>query len=232
MLTLPLRGAVAAALGTVVVLTGGVAASGAETTRAQWNLDEQGVNPVAVDSTGLGHTGTGAGGVVGDGSGYTFDGVDDRVVVADAHDLDPGTANFSFGVTLSMATPPANGETYDVLRKGLASTKGGNYKLEVKGVKGHARARCVVKDGTRHIAAILAPTNLEGGGLHTVRCTRTGNSVSIRIDALTPKVRTIALLESVANASNVALGAKAETTASTGFDWYKGRLNDAYISIG
>ena len=58
-----------------------------------------------------------------------------------------------------MSAPPSPvGETYDVLRKGLVTNKGGDYKVEVKNVKGKALARCVTKtiraDGTKVLAAI------------------------------------------------------------------------------
>src|SRR5919112_3938427 len=112
--------------------------------RAHWLLDEVG-SQTALDSSGNGNSGTNYN-VVGDGAGYTFNGVDSRVIVPTSATLNPGAADFSWGVTLSMSRPPSPlGETYDVLRKGLVTTKGGDYKLEVKNVSGKALARCVAK---------------------------------------------------------------------------------------
>lgn len=196
-----------------------------------WLLDETGTPSTAVDSSGLGNHGTNYN-IVGTGSGYLFNGTSSRVVVPDADSLDPGTADFSFGVTLVMTTPPVRGETYDVLRKGLSSTKGGEFKIEITHANGTARARCLVKDANKVLAAIVAPTSLANGVPHTVTCTKTSGGVSVKIDSLAPKTRTVTALGSVSNTSQLALGAKAESTASSGFDWYLGVINDAWVRIG
>jgi hypothetical protein len=202
--------------------------------RAHWSLDEMG-SPIAVDSSENGNDGTNYH-VVGDGAGYTFNGVDSRVIVPTAGILNPGAADFSWGVTLSMAQPPSPlGETYDVLRKGLVTTKGGDYKLEVKNVKGKALARCVAKtwrsDGTKVLAAIQGTTTLADSRAHVVTCTKTSTSITLKVDFLTPRTKTFSGgLGSVSNTANLALGAKAESTASTGFDWFEGVLFDAWVA--
>jgi len=202
--------------------------------RAHWALDEVG-SASAVDSSGNGNNGTNYD-VVGDGAGYRFNGVDSRVIVPTSGILNPGAADFSWGVTLSMAQPPSPlGETYDVLRKGLVTTKGGDYKFEVKNVQGKALARCVAKtfrtDGTKVLAAIQGTTTLADGRSHVVTCTKTSTSITLRVDSLTPRTKTFSAgLGSVSNTSNLALGAKAEATASTGFDWFEGVLFDAWVA--
>lgn len=206
------------------------AATAAVTERAHWRLDESGTPTMATDSSGFGNHAA-AHHVVGTGGGYVFNGTSSRVVAPDADSLDPGSADFSFGVTIVMDTPPLAGDTYDVFRKGLAGVKGGDYKLEIKHVKGTARARCVVRDAARVAVAIVAPTNLADGRTHDVVCTKTSRGVSVTIDALAPRTKTVTLLGSVSNASQLALGAKAENTASTGFDWFKGRIDDAWLSV-
>jgi hypothetical protein len=202
------------------------------TPRGAWQLDEPGTPATAFDSSGFGNHGTNQD-VIGTGSGYRFNGTSSRVVVADSPSLDPGTANFSFGVTLVMTTPPTPlGETYDVLRKGIASTVGGEYKLEIKNVKGTARARCVAKDSAKVVVAIVAPTNLADGATHTVTCSKTSTGVSVQIDALTPRTKTVTALGSVSNASALGIGAKAEPSVKTGFDWYLGLIDDAWVRVG
>jgi hypothetical protein len=199
-----------------------------------WTLDEIG-SPTAIDSSGYGNNGTNYN-VIGDGSGYAFNGVSSRVVVPTSASLNPGSANFSFGVTVSMTTPPSPvGETYDVLRKGLATTKGGDYKLEVKNVSGKALARCVVKsfrtNGTKVLAAVMGSTSLADGRQHVITCVKTSTGVGLRVDSLAPLTKNYAGgLGSVANTAVLALGAKGEGTASTGFDWFKGNLYDAWVS--
>ena len=214
----------------VLVAAPAVAATG--TPHGAWMLDEPGTPATAVDSSGFGNHGTNHD-IIGNGTGYHFNGTSSRVIVPDSPSLDPGTADFSFGVTLVMTSPPTGlGETYDVLRKGIASTSGGEYKLEIKNVKGTARARCLVKDAARVPVAIQAPTSLANGVPHTVTCSKTSTGVRVQIDSLAPLTKTVTSLGSVSNASQLALGAKAEPSAKTGFDWYRGILNDAWVRVG
>ena len=226
------RGTWAGVLGIcgALIVQGGAAAA-EPVDRAVWLLDEPGVPTTAVDSSGFGNHGTNYN-IVGTGSGYQFNGTNSRVVVADSGSLDPGTANFAFGATLVMVTPPVKGETYDVLRKGLSSTKGGEFKLEITHVSGKARARCVVTDANKVRVAVVAPTSLADGVPHSVTCSRTSRTVSVTIDSLAPRTKTVAALGSVANSSKLALGAKAENTTDSGFDWYLGVINDAWVRVG
>ena len=203
--------------------------------RAHWTLDEVG-SATAFDSSGNGNDGVNDN-IVGDGSGYTFNGTNSRVVVPSSASLNPGAADFSWGVTLSMTSPPTPvGETYDVLRKGLVTNPGGDYKFEVKNVKGKAIARCVSKtiraNGTKVLAAIQGPAKtLADGQRHVVTCTKTATSITVQVDAQAPRTKTFAAgLGSVSNTADLALGAKAEGTATTGFDWFQGEMFDAWVS--
>ena len=211
---------------------GAVAAD--QTFRGHWTLDEIG-SPTAFDSSGYGNNGTNYN-VTGDGSGYAFNGVNSRVIVPTSDSLNPGAANFSFGVTVSMVKPPPQlGETYDVLRKGLVTTKGGNYKIEVKNVKGKAKARCVVKsyrtNGTKVLAAIQGTSSLADGAQHAITCVKTSTGIALYVDALAPRTKNFSGgLGSVANTSVLALGAKGEDTAKTGFDWFEGNIYDAWVA--
>lgn len=213
------------------------AAEAAAVQHAHWGLDDTSGN-VATDSSGFGNHGTSFN--VGlDGEAYSFNGTSSRVIVPDTAEtqpgsLDPGSQNFSFGATLSMAAPPDQGQTYDVLRKGLSGTAGGNYKLEVKNARGSAVARCVVRDSARVGANIQSQRriNLAGTGVHTVTCTKTSTGVTIRVDATAPRSKAVSRLGSVSNSSDLALGAKAEGSARTGFDWYEGKIHDAWVSVG
>jgi hypothetical protein len=222
------------AVAAVLAITAAPPASAAGTYRAHWSLNEVG-SSVAVDSSGNGNNGTNYN-VVGDGSSYTFNGTDSRVVVPTSGILNPGAADFSWGVTLSMSQPPSPvGETYDVLRKGLVTTKGGDYKFEVKNVNGKAVARCVAKsfrpDGTKVLAAIQGTTTLADSRQHVVTCTKTSTSITLKVDSLTPRTKTFSGgLGSVSNSANLALGAKAESTATTGFDWFEGKIFDAWVA--
>jgi hypothetical protein len=50
------------------------------------------------------------------------------------------------------------------------------------------------------------------------------------VDALAPRTKAYSGgLGSVSNSADLALGAKAEGTAQTGFDWFQGELFDAWV---
>jgi hypothetical protein len=209
------------------------ATNGDGSLRAHWGLDETS-GTTAFDSSGNCNDGT-AYNVTQDGSGYVFNGVDSRVIVPSSGILNPGSEDFSFGVTVSMDAPPTPvGETYDVLRKGLVTNKGGDYKFEVKNVKGKALARCVVKsvrsNGTKVLATIQGTKTLADGQRHDVTCTKTSDSISLAVDALPVRTKSFSGgLGSMSNTADLALGAKAEDTAETGFDWFEGELFDAWV---
>lgn len=202
--------------------------------RGRWRLDEI-KSTTARDSSGHHHNGRNFH-IKGDGHGYTFNGRDSRVVVPDANSLDPKNKDFSFRVVLSMDDPPTPvGETYDVLRKGLATTKGGDYKLEIENVNGKAIAHCVVrsvrKNGTRVAASIEGTTDLADGRFHVVTCSKTSKGLTVKVDSRAARTKVIpGGLGSVSNKNKLGLGAKPEKTATTGFDWFDGVIANAWVA--
>ena len=195
----------------------------AATDRARWLLNET-AGAVAFDATGNGNNGT-AENTIGDGAGYRFNGVNSRVVVPSSSSLNPGTAPFSFSVTFSTSAPLGAGEDYDLLRKGLAATKGGEYKVEIIQTNGQGRALCLVKDALKVTASIRGTTNLVDGKTHTITCSKTSTGVTMFVDGLAPRTKTVPLLGSVSNTASLVLGAKAE-----GGDWYNGYLAEASVT--
>jgi hypothetical protein len=201
--------------------------------RGHWRLNET-HGKVAHDSSGHHHNGRNFH-VHKDGVGYTFNGRSSRVIVPNAPSLNPGDKGFSFRVKLSMTEPPAAGETYDVLRKGLSTTKGGDYKLEIENVKGKAIVHCVVRsvrhNGTRAAASIEGTTDLADGKPHVVTCTKTSTGLTVKVDSRPPRTKRVpGGLGSVSNANKLGLGAKAEKTARTGFDWFDGEIENAWVA--
>jgi hypothetical protein len=81
------------------------------------------------------------------------------------------------------------------------------------------------------LATIPGPAkDLADGKHHIVRCTRTGRGITIQVDGPTPRTKKYSGgLGSVSNTAALALGAKAESTAPTGFDWFEGLIYDASV---
>jgi hypothetical protein len=227
------RAAVISAIATSLTLAF-PAAGTAKGFRAHWKFDE--IHSSTAFDSSRNHNDGNNFHVVGDGTGYTFNGINSRVVVPSSASLNPRFANFSFGVTLSMSSPPMPvGETYDVLRKGLSTTKGGDYKLEVENIKGNAVARCVVRsvraNGTKVLAFIQATRKtLADGKNHKITCSKTRTRISIAVGTRPVRTKVYARgLGSISNTFQLAVGAKAESSATTGFDWFKGVISNAWV---
>lgn len=216
------------------VILAAPSAQAAQGYRAHWTLDEIG-SGTAFDSSGNHNDGANFN-VAGDGDGYTFNGESSRVIVPNSPTLNSGTGDFSWGVTLSMTEPPMPvGETYDILRKGLAGSKGGDYKLEIMNSSGKATAHCVVRsfrsNGTKVLAGVTTGTSLADGKPHTVTCSKSATGISVQVDSLRSVTKTYAGgLGSVSNTAKLGLGAKPENDPETGYDWFKGVLLDAWVS--
>jgi hypothetical protein len=192
--------------------------------RAVWHLDETS-GSTAFDSSGNGNHGT-AENVVMTGNGYQFDGHSSKVVVPSSASLNPGTADFSFSVTFQSSVAPGTGLDYDLLRKGLTTTSGGEYKVEVLQANGKARALCVVKDSAKKALQIRGTTNLTDGKEHTITCTRTSTGLTLVVDNLAPRTKA-GSTGTIGNTAPLSLGAKAEGGA--GADWFDGVLLEASV---
>ncbi len=191
-----------------------------------WALDEVGSPEVAVDSSGNGNDGA-AYYVVGDGSGYVFSGTGSKVVVPDSASLNPGTTDFSYSVTVITGVPAVHTD-YDLMRKGLGTTTGGEFKAEIHNVNGQARALCLVKDATGVAASIKGTTNLDDGQPHTITCSKTATSITIRVDSLSARTRTprAGAIGSISNTYPLLLGVK----TPSGGDDFIGTMTDASVT--
>ncbi len=210
-----------AALGVVALAAPAMAAG----ERAVWHFDETS-GSTAFDSSGNGLDGTSEN-VVMTGSGYVFNGSTSKVVVPSSPTLNPGTAAFSFSVTFQSSVAPGAGLDYDLLRKGLTTTVGGEYKVEILQANGKARALCVVKDSAKKALQIRGTTDLTDGKVHTITCTRTSAGLTVVVDNLAPRTKS-GSSGSVSNTAPLSIGAKAE--GGPGADWFNGVILDASVS--
>ena len=205
----------------------------ASTAVAVWLMDETSGTTMS-DSSGNGLNGTTSHVKMTGATGYVFDpAARSKVVVPSSAKLNPGTSNFSYTVQLQSSHVPASGTDYDVLRKGIASTSGGEYKLEIVRANGQGRAFCLVKDSRGVGVSVRGTTNVTDGKVHTLTCTKTASGLTLKVDALTPRTKTVSGgLGSISNTTALVIGAKSPTVTGAAGDWYNGALLEARISVG
>lgn len=205
---------------------------------ADWRMDEQAGASVMVDSASLGGTNngrisavtTGVPGLVA-GYAYKFGGSNAFVEVPDNAALDPGIAAMRVTATVKTVDGPMPDDSYDLVRKGLTTTAGGNWKMEIKRKATDysiGRLHCVFKgviNGSRVSVRSLASVDIVDGRQHTVSCIKTATSVQAVVDgrAFTKLQQTGA----ISNDQPVLLGAKIP-----GDDVLQGVLDQVSIDIG
>ena len=227
-----MRGWARLSVGSVLALTPGLlfagAAHAATTTVALWHMEDPGV---MTDSSGNGNTGypTAVTSVPGtSGQGYGFNGVNSGVAVGDDDSLDPGTADFSFTVHVRFTEAPSPTVVdYDLIRKGLAGTIGGDWKMEIfpptRG--GPAQAYCRIQDATGAAAEVRDSAALNDGSWHTITCAKTSTAIQVIVDG--SAVTTPANLGSISNSKPVEVGQKLG-----GGDQYLGDMDEVSIAVG
>lgn len=206
---------------------------------AHWHMDEESGASVMLDSAPSGgenngtivNVTTGVPGLVS-GNAYTFDGETPYVEVPDADSLDPGGSEMTVTATVRTVNAPMPDDSYDLVRKGYSTTKGGDWKMEIKrNPNNHAvgRLHCsfksVMPDGRRRVVARVAQVDIVDGRTHTVQCVRTATAVRAVVDGrVFTKSGTAG---TIANREPVIVGAKA-----SGDDVLQGTLDEVIIDIG
>jgi Concanavalin A-like lectin/glucanases superfamily len=224
-------GTVGAALG--ISGLGMAIASATSTATAVWLMSETS-GTTMTDSSGYGNNGTTYNVTMTGANGYVFDpAMRSKVVVPDSPALDPGSGTLTYSVTVKSTHAPASGTDYDLLRKGVNATTGGEYKLEIVNVNGQGRAFCLVKDSQGAGARIKGTTNVTDGKVHTLTCTKTASGLTLKVDGLQPRITTVTGgLRAIANTSALMIGAKTPIVTGPAGDWYNGALLGARISVG
>jgi concanavalin A-like lectin/glucanase superfamily protein len=196
-------------------------ASASAATVAAWHMNEKsgtimrdsaGSNDGTLHSVALGQPGL-------KNTAYGFNGSSSFVDVPDSAALDPGSAKFSIQISVNFTVIPP--QDYDLIRKGLSTTPGGDYKLEIA----HSgQALCVVGDGSR-TATLIAGPKLNTGTWHTIQCTRTAGAVKLVVDGVRVKTTKVTI-GAISNDSALYIGAK------PGSDFMDGRLDEARVKVG
>jgi len=203
-----------------------VALAGCTPIGGLWHMDERAGTTTMVDDAGD-HDGVATDVVFGEpgvqGTAYRFNGTTSIVRVPHAADLNPGTSAFSFGASVNFTQlPPAR--TWDILRKGISTTSGGDYKLELFAGDGTARARCLWKDADGISISVVRGRGLNDGQWHQLTCSRSGNTFTVTVDGSTSS--NTKTLGSIANTAELTVGAKA-----TESDVFNGLIDEARLSF-
>lgn len=141
------------------------------------------------------------------------------VEVPSSPDTNPVDRSFTFSVAVKFTENPSG--DYDLLRKGLSTTPGGDYKAEIAKT---GQAICEWK-GSSATEELIGGSPLNNDVWHTITCKKTSAKVSLRVDGTVRASRSVTI-GTISNSSNLLLGAK----STSGGDQYQGLMDKAKIS--
>ena len=183
---------------------------------ADWQMNE--TSGQMIDSSGNNNNGTPKD-VVRTGSAYVFNGSTSYVAVPDSDSLDPEESDITLSAGVKVTDKPMDDDSYDIVRKGLVTTPGGDYKMEIK--RGAAstvgKLHCLFK-GDGGTVDIVARQDIVDGEWHTLECIKTRTSVVAKVDGRSGS--TAGSAGSISNGSAVLVGAKtADPLDDTFYGW-------------
>jgi hypothetical protein len=191
---------------------------------ANWQMDES--SGPMIDTSANNNTGSPTD-VRQTGSTYIFNGSTSRVAVPDNESLDdPGGKDIRLTASLKAADAPMDDDSYDIVRKGLHTTPGGDYKMEIERFRTDptvGRLHCLFR-GTGGLVQRVAKGDIIDGNWHTLECIKTSSSVVARVDG--KSYTSAGSAGSISNQQGVMVGAK---TAAPLEDVFDGSMD--YVSI-
>jgi hypothetical protein len=181
---------------------------------ADWQMNEP--SGPMIDSSGNGNDGTPTD-VVQTGSTYVFDGSTSHVVVPDDDSLDPAANDITITARVKVNGESLDDDSYDIVRKGLSTTAGGDYKMEIKRTADPTvgRLHCLFKGSGGRVNRV-ARVDVVDGNWHTLECSKTSDSVVARVDGRSYTKTGSA--GSISSSTNVMVGAKRATPFDDVFD--------------
>ncbi len=190
---------------------------------ADWQMDE--TSGQMLDSSGNNNNGDPKD-VRQTGSRYVFNGSTSYVLVPDSDSLDPAEKDITLRARVKVTDAPMDDDSYDIVRKGLVTTPGGDYKMEIKRAADPTvgKLHCLFK-GDGGTVDIVAPQDIVDGNGHKLECIKTSTSVVARVDGKSGSTKA-GSAGSIANGSAVLVGAK---TAAPLDDTFDGSM--AFVSI-
>jgi Concanavalin A-like lectin/glucanases superfamily len=175
-------------------------------TAADWQLNER--SGMMIDSS-PNHNSATPRHVGRTGSIYVFNGSTSRVVVPDDNSLDPANRNIALTASVRVSGAAMDDDSYDIVRKGLVTTQGGDYKMEIKRESESdpsiGKLHCLFKGDGGTVDKVAKP-DIVDGNWHTLACTKTSTAAVARVDGRTYTQRGSA--GSISNGKEVLVGAK------------------------
>src|SRR5215217_2886587 len=192
-------------------------------TGADWQMNE--TSGQMIDSSGNNNNGDPTD-VRQRGSRYVFNGSTSYVLLPDSDSLDPQEKDITLRARVKVTDTPMDEDSYDIVRKGLSSTPGGDYKMEIKRAADPTvgKLHCLFK-GDGGTVDKVARRDIVDGNWHTLECIKTSTAVVARVDGRSGSTKA-GSAGSISNASEVLVGAK---TAVPLDDVFNGAMD--YVSI-
>jgi hypothetical protein len=185
---------------------------------ADWQMNETSeTSGQMLDSSGNGNNGTPTD-VLQTGSNYVFNGSTSRVAVPDAASLDPQGNDITLTASVVVNGASLDDDSYDVVRKGYFDTPGGDYKMEIKGIRADptiGKLHCFFR-GDGGTVNKVANRDIVDGQWHTLQCLKTGTSVVAKVDGRS--FTKTGSAGSIANEIGVMVGAKKANPSDDVFD--------------
>ena len=152
------------------------------------------------------------------GSRYGFNGSTSYVAVPDNDSLDPEGKDITLSAGVKVTDTPMDDDSYDIVRKGLAGTPGGDYKMEIKRAADPSvgKLHCLFK-GDGGTVDKVARRDIVDGNRHTLECIKTSTSVVARVDGKSGGTKA-GSAGSISNPTNVMVGAKTAVPLDDTFD--------------
>lgn len=194
---------------------------------ALWHMDETSgttmFDDIGSDNGILHHVQLGLPGFLGTAYGFAGQSVGSYVDVPSSADLNPGSANIILTIHVqTTGAPPTSPADWDLIRKGVYSTGGAEYKIELV----HSGQAACGFEGTSDFSEVVAGPAINDGQWHTVSCIKTSTTIELDVDGQV--FSKAASIGSIATTSDVIIGAH----TTTGPDWFQGQLDEASIQIG
>jgi hypothetical protein len=110
--------------------------------------------------------------------------------------------------SVRVTNKPMDDDSYDIVRKGLSSTPGGEYKMEIKRTSDPAvgKLHCLFKGSGGKVNRMAMP-DIVDGQWHTLECIKTSTSVVARVDDGKSYTKT-GSAGSISNSKEILVGAK------------------------